>query len=47
MQKLSGGNQQTVVISKWLATQLCILILDKLTRSTDIGAKSDTRAVSV
>ena len=38
---LSGGNQQKVVVSKWLATQADIIIFDEPTRGIDIGAKSD------
>lgn len=43
---LSGGNQQKVVLSKWLATDINLLILDQPTRGIDVGAKNEIYALA-
>jgi len=42
---LSGGNQQKVVLSKWLATEPKVLLLDEPTRGIDINAKKEIYAL--
>jgi rhamnose transport system ATP-binding protein len=42
---LSGGNQQKVVLGKWLATEPKVLILDEPTRGIDIGTKAEVHRI--
>ncbi len=42
---LSGGNQQKVVLGKWLATNPLVLILDEPTRGIDVGAKAEVHRI--
>jgi inositol transport system ATP-binding protein len=43
--KLSGGNQQKVVVGRWLATKPKILIFDEPTRGVDVGAKAEIYSI--
>ena len=42
---LSGGNQQKVIVSKWLAADSDVMIFDEPTKGIDVGAKSEIYAI--
>lgn len=45
IRELSGGNQQKVVLSKWLARDPALLIIDEPTRGIDVGTKAEVHRI--
>ena len=43
--QLSGGNQQKVVLAKWISTEAKILIVDEPTNGVDVGAKAEIHQI--
>ena len=44
-EQLSGGNQQKVILAKWLATEADVFLMDEPTRGIDVGTKMDVYAL--
>ena len=44
---LSGGNQQKIVLARWLAAECRVLLLDEPTRGIDVAAKAEIHALSI
>ncbi|KLU69804.1 MAG: hypothetical protein RHS_4354 [Robinsoniella sp. RHS] len=47
IKNLSGGNQQKVILARWLATEPELLMLDEPTRGIDIGTKAEIQKIVV
>jgi simple sugar transport system ATP-binding protein len=47
MKNLSGGNQQKVIIARWLVTNPDLLILDEPTRGIDVGTKNEIQKMAI
>jgi L-arabinose transport system ATP-binding protein len=42
---LSGGNQQKVILGRWLSENIQVILLDEPTRGIDVGAKSEIHSI--
>lgn len=45
LRNLSGGNQQKVILARWLSEQIKVILLDEPTRGIDVGAKSEIYSI--